>query len=128
MLLFGTCLAHITSMNSATHVIAPFQIHWSWYWLFIMLFLPFSLIRYTGCCWISLVSGGGSWEVRVKGDLSPRSDNGRMNSSPTTAVSPVFRLRHGGTHTINIPGKDASKCGRPIKETTPTELILFGSV
>ena len=66
------------------------------------------LSRYTGGDWITLVTGGGGWEVRVKGNLSPRSDNGRINSSPTTAVSPVFRLRHGVTHTITIPGKEES--------------------
>ena len=41
----------------------------------------------------------------MKGSLSPRADNGRINSSPTTAVSPVVTLRHGVTHTITIPGK-----------------------
>ena len=63
---------------------------------------------YTDCCWITLVQAGGSagWEIRVKGDLTPRADNGKINSSPTTAVSPIFRLRHGGTHIINIPGKE----------------------
>ena len=63
------------------------------------------LRRYTGGFWITLVQGGGNWEVRVKGDLSPRADNGRINSSPITAVSPIVILRHGVTHTITIPGK-----------------------
>ena len=63
---------------------------------------------YTGCCWITLVQGRGSWEIRVKGDLSPRADNGRINSSPVTAVPPVLTLRHGATHTITIPGKVSS--------------------
>ena len=65
---------------------------------------------YTGCCWNTLVQVNGSadWEVRVKGDLTPRSDNGRINSSPTTAVPPVLTLRHGATHTITIPGKVSS--------------------
>ena len=64
--------------------------------------------RYTGFNWISLVQKGGlnlRWEIRVKGDLTPRPDNGRINSSPTTAVPPVLRLRHGVTHTITIPGE-----------------------
>ena len=69
-----------------------------------------NLPRYTGGNWISLVQGGGGWEVRVKGNLSPRTDSGRINSSPTTAVSPVFRLRHGATHTITIPGLSECTC------------------
>ena len=66
------------------------------------------ICRFRSCCWITLVQAGGSagWEIRVKGDLTPRADNGKINSSPTTAVSPIFRLRHGGTHIINIPGKE----------------------
>ena len=44
-------------------------------------------------------------EVRVKGSLSPRTDNGKINSSPITAELPVFRLQLGATHTISIPGK-----------------------
>ena len=66
-----------------------------------------ALCRYTGSAWIELARGSGSWEIRVKGNLSPRADNGRINSSPTTAVSPVVRLQHGATHTITIPGKEA---------------------
>ena len=68
-----------------------------------------NLFRYTGAAWIDeLVIGGGTgWEVRVKGNFSPRADNGRINTSPTTAISPIVRLRHGVTHTISIPGKEA---------------------
>ena len=61
--------------------------------------------RYTGSAWPPLVQGGGSWEVRGKGNLSPRTDNGRINSSPTAAVSPVIVLQHGVAHTITIPGE-----------------------
>ena len=63
---------------------------------------------YTDCCWITLVQAGGSagWEIRVKGDLTPRPDNGKINSSPTTTMSPVVRLRRDATHTITIPGKE----------------------
>ena len=63
------------------------------------------LSSYTGGDWLSLVRGGGNWEIRVKGNLSLRADNGRINSSPTTAVSPIVVLRRGATHTITIPGK-----------------------
>ena len=75
----------------------------------VMMFRPiyaFILFRYTGTAWITLVQGGGNWEIRVKGNLAPRPDNGRINSSPTTAVFPVVRLHHGATHTITIPGEE----------------------
>ena len=63
---------------------------------------------YKSCCWISLVQANGraGWEIRVKGDLTPRPDNGKINTSPTTTMSPVVRLRHGATHNITIPGKE----------------------
>ena len=67
------------------------------------------LFRYTGNAWISLNNGGGRWEVRVKGILSPRSDNGRINTSPVTAVTPIVRLRQGCTHRISIPHQDADQ-------------------
>ena len=71
-----------------------------------MLF-PTISFSYASCCWITVVQAGGSadWEVRVKGSLSPRTDNGKINSSPITAEFPVFRLRQGAIHTISIPGK-----------------------
>lgn len=60
--------------------------------------------RYTGGDWISLVRGGGNWEVRVKGNLTVRPDTGRINTSPITAVPPILRLQHGCNHTIDLPG------------------------
>ena len=62
-------------------------------------------IRYSSCCWIGLVSGGGSWEVRVKGNLTRRADNGLINTSPISTMPPIVRLQHGCNHTIQIPGK-----------------------
>ena len=65
------------------------------------------MYRYTGNAWISLVRGGGRWEVRVKGNLTVRPDTERINTSPITAISPILRLQHGCNHTINIPGRHA---------------------
>ena len=63
-----------------------------------------SMYRFTGAAWVGLLQGSGSWELRVKGNLAPRADNGRINSSPITAVPPLVRLRNGIMHTIIIPG------------------------
>ena len=63
-----------------------------------------SMYRFTNSAWITLLQGGGGWGLRVKGNLTPRADNGRINSSPIAAIPPLFRLRHGTTHTFTIPG------------------------
>ena len=63
------------------------------------------MYRFTGSAWVALLQGGSGWELRVKGNLAPRADNGRINSSPITAIPPLVRLRHGATHTIVIPGR-----------------------
>ena len=61
-------------------------------------------VRFTGCCWISLVTGGRWWEIRVKGNLTQRADNGLINTSPISTMSPVVRLQYGCNHTLHIPG------------------------
>ena len=40
----------------------------------------------------------------LKGHLTPRLDNGLVNSSPVSATTPIVRLQHGCTRTIKIPG------------------------
>ena len=65
------------------------------------------VLRYTGRDWISLVEGGGDWEVRVKGNLTARPDTGIVNSSPISSMSPIVRLLRGCNHTIVIPGKSS---------------------
>ena len=59
---------------------------------------------FPGCCWISLVYGGGSWEVTVKGNTARRLD-GTINSSPVTSSTPILRLQHGCDHIYRIPGR-----------------------
>ena len=61
-------------------------------------------VRFTGCCWISLVAGGSRWEIRVKGNLTRRTDNGLINTSPISTMSPVVRLQYGCNHTLQVPG------------------------
>ena len=63
-------------------------------------------VRYTSCCWINeLVAGGRGWELKVKGNLTRRADNGLINTSPISTMPPIVRLQHGCNHTIVIPGK-----------------------
>lgn len=49
-------------------------------------------------------SGGSSWEVRVKGNLARRTDNGLINTSPISTMAPVVRLQYGCNHMLQIPG------------------------
>ena len=62
------------------------------------------MYRFTGGSWARVFPRGSRWELRVKGNLAPRADNGRINSSPIAAIPPLVRLRHGTTHTFAIPG------------------------
>ena len=45
----------------------------------------------------------------MKGNLTRRTDNGRVNTSPVTSVTPIVRLRHGCSHRIVIPHEDADQ-------------------
>ena len=51
-----------------------------------------------------MIIGGGSWELRVRGNLTYREDTGLINSSPVVNIPPLIRLQHGCSHTIKIPG------------------------
>ena len=62
------------------------------------------IYSFIGGNWISLVIGGGGWEVRVKVNLTRRMDTGEINTSPISAITPIIRLQHGCNHTIKIPG------------------------
>jgi hypothetical protein len=62
------------------------------------------LLSFSGGDWISLVTGGGSWEVRMYVNLTKRNDSGLINTSPTAAMSPIVRLQYGCNHTLVIPG------------------------
>ena len=62
-----------------------------------------NLCRNSGGAWIGLVVGGGGWDVKVKFNLTMRPD-GKINSSPVSAMTPIVRLQHGCEHVIRIPG------------------------
>ncbi|KAJ7377434.1 hypothetical protein OS493_029335 [Desmophyllum pertusum] len=71
------------------------------------------LISYSGCCWISLTNGGnGNWLLSTTVNLTIRHDNGKINSSPISATSPIMRIQRGCPRTISIPRRTrtATKC------------------
>ena len=66
------------------------------------------LSSYSTCCWISLTNGGnGDWFLSTTVNLTRRQDNGRINSSPISALSPIVRLQQGCPNTISIPAEDS---------------------
>ena len=65
-----------------------------------------SFDRFRGNAWITLVSGGGNWELRTTANLTRRSDTGQVNSSPVSAMQPIVRIQHGCNASIAIPGNE----------------------
>ena len=70
--------------------------------------------RYTsmhGLFWIDLNIGRFSgWEVRVKGDLVARGDNGKINTPPVTTMRPLVRLHYNSSGKLRIPGEVVYFC------------------
>ncbi|XP_068716589.1 deleted in malignant brain tumors 1 protein-like isoform X2 [Montipora foliosa] len=65
------------------------------------------LVSYSSCCWISLVNGGGNWFLSTTVNLTRRQDNGKINSSPISALSPIVRHQQGCLKRIVIPAEDS---------------------
>ena len=51
-----------------------------------------------------VIGGGGRWELRIKGDLTVRSDTGSINNSPVTSMNPILKLQSNCDYEIQIPG------------------------
>ena len=72
-------------------------------------FSIFSLpTSYSGCCWISLshYAGSSGWKVETAINLAPRSDNGKINSSPVTRSPAIVRFPGGCRQSFRIPVED----------------------
>ncbi|KAL9988075.1 hypothetical protein ACROYT_G002475 [Oculina patagonica] len=66
------------------------------------------LVSYGGCCWIPLTNGGnGTWSLSTTVNLTRRQDNGKINSSPISAIFSIVRHRQGCSKTISIPAEDS---------------------
>nr|XP_058961668.1 integrin beta-like protein B [Pocillopora verrucosa] len=65
-------------------------------------------VSYSGCCWISLSHYAGStdWKVETEINLVPRSDNGKINSSPVTRSPAIVRFPGGCRQSFRIPVED----------------------
>ena len=64
---------------------------------------------YGGCCWISLSRyGNGNWFISTTVNLTRRSDNGRINSSPVSRSPAIVRWSEGcPSQSLRIPVEDA---------------------
>lgn len=71
-----------------------------------LLLFVFTVTSYSGCCWISLARGGSSWLVSTSVNLTRRSDNGRINSSPISRSAAYVRFQEGCPHSLRIPVED----------------------
>lgn len=65
-------------------------------------------LSFSGCCWIALSHYGGStsWRVETTINLSLRSDNGKINSSPVTRSPAIVRFPGGCRQSFRIPVED----------------------
>ncbi|CAF1095079.1 unnamed protein product [Adineta ricciae] len=61
-----------------------------------------------GAAWLTLQMGAGGWSMMAYINMQPRSDNGIINSSPTSDIPPIIYVPAGANETkINIPMSDA---------------------
>ncbi|XP_072035478.1 uncharacterized protein [Amphiura filiformis] len=77
-------------------------------------------ISYEHCCWINLESpidkygGAKGWKMLAHVDVSPRPDNGKINSSPVPANIPMEKFYKGCHYHLRIPvydrDNDAIRC------------------
>ena len=65
------------------------------------------LCSYSDCCWISLANGGSSWFLSTTVNLTRQQNNGKINSSPISALSPIVRIQQGCPRIISIPAEDS---------------------
>lgn len=57
---------------------------------------------YAGNAWMTLITGGGRWELRFKMNLTKREDIQLINSPPTCLVNPITTMRVGCENTLKI--------------------------
>ena len=98
LILMKTNLCFFYFMASTALYLSPLHVT-------LPVFSPEIINSFQGKAWISLVSGGGRWEIRMAVNLTLRNDTGKLNTSPISAMTPIVRLQHGCNHTIVIPGK-----------------------
>jgi hypothetical protein len=61
---------------------------------------------FSSSSWTTLVNGGNMWELRVKLDVTNRSDTGLINTSPITQMPQYMKLRKDFRYQFEIPVYD----------------------
>ncbi|CAC5391946.1 unnamed protein product [Mytilus coruscus] len=78
---------------------------------------------YISSAWIDLVEGGNNWSMRTAANLTVRSDIGKINSSPKSAMKPITRMKYGCQYSVQIPVQDDDgdkvKCRWSTKTRSP---------
>ena len=71
-----------------------------------LIFVVYVNYSFSSCCWISLSRGGSNWLVSTNVNLTRRSDNGKINSSPISRSAAIVRFREGCPRSLRIPVED----------------------
>ncbi|PFX27725.1 Deleted in malignant brain tumors 1 protein [Stylophora pistillata] len=84
---------------------------------------------YSKCCWISVrySPSVSNWHIRTTVNLSPRSDNGKINSSPVTRSPPIVRFPGGCRQSFRIPVEDPDGDTVKCRFATSTESLIPNS-
>ena len=85
------------------------------------------LISYASCCWISSLAryADSSWLVETRVNLTRRSDNGRINSSPISRSTALVRFHEGCPQSIRIPTEDPDGDVVRCRHSTNSESRLY---
>ena len=92
----------------------------------LQLFLFYFTSSFSGCCWISLSHYAGStdWKVETAINLAPRSDNGKINSSPVTRSPAIVRFPGGCRQSFRIPVEDPDGDTVKCRSATHSESVI----
>ena len=84
---------------------------------------------FSGCCWISLSHYAGStdWKVETAINLAPRSDNGKINSSPVTRSPAIVRFPGGCRQSFRIPVEDPDGDIVKCRSATHSESVIVNA-
>ena len=84
---------------------------------------------FSGCCWISLSHYAGStdWKVETAINLAPRSDNGKINSSPVTRSPAIVRFPGGCRQSFRIPVEDPDGDTVKCRSATHSESVIVNA-
>jgi hypothetical protein len=82
------------------------------------------VLAYQNSNWLSLVSGISTWSLVTYIDLTVRSDNGRINSSPTSSMTATVTILVSTEQILRIPLSDVDSDVVKCRWANKTAIIL----